>query len=113
MAYGTRAVFEPIREIAFGSITGSYQPVGSGTMDHARIVRIVNNMNTQMYVSLDGVNDHIRLAANSFILLDFSSNKIRNDGLFLPVGTFFFVKQVNPPVSGSLWIEVIYAQGGV
>jgi hypothetical protein len=113
MAYGTRAAFEPVREIAFGSVGASYTAVGTPIVDHARLVRIVNTMNTEMYISLDAVDDHIRMAAGSFFLIDFSANKVRDDGLFLPIGTIFYVKQVTAPASGNLWIEVLYAQGGV
>lgn len=113
MAYGTRAAFEAVREIANGSITANYQAVGTAITDHARLVRIVNTMNTEMYISLDGTTDHIRLAAGSFFIIDFSANKVRDDGLFLPIGTIFYVKQVTAPASGNLWIEVLYAQGGV
>ncbi|MFP3859214.1 MAG: hypothetical protein ACLFUW_00180 [Bacteroidales bacterium] len=114
MAYGTRATFEPLREVASGSITGSYTALGSAIIDHARIVRIVNATNDQAYLSLDGSTDHIRMAANSFYLLDFSTNKVRDDGLFLPVGTTFYVKHTgSAPTSGNLWIEICYAAGGV
>ena len=113
MAYGKRVAFEPIREIAFGSITGTYQAVGTGLADNARLIRIVNQMDTQMYISIDGTTDHIRLPAGGFLLLDLSANKIRDDGLFLAVGTIFYVKQVSAPSTGSLWIEVLYAEGGV
>lgn len=114
MAYGTRAAFEPIREVAFGSIGATYAAIGTALTDHARLVRIVNSANAEVYVSIDGVTDHIRMAANSFFLIDFSSNKVRDDGLFLPLGTVFYQKRVSgAPSSGSLWIEVMYAQGGV
>lgn len=113
MAYGTRAAFEGLRSIAFGSITGSYQVVGGAINDHARIVRFVNNTNAAMLVSLNGTTDHDVIPANGFVLYDFSTNRIRDDGLFLPLGTFFYVKQVSAPTSGSFYITVIYAQGGV
>lgn len=113
MAYGTRAAFEAVREIAFGSVGANYTTVGSPIADHARLVRIVNTMNTEMYVSTDGSKNRIRMAAGSFFIMDLSSNKVRNDGLFLPLGTQFYVKQVTAPASGNLWIEVLYAQGGV
>ena len=113
MAYGTRASFEPIREIAFGSVGAAYTAVGTALTDNARLVRLVNTMNTEVYISLDGVTDVIRMAAGSFYLMDLSTNKVRDDGLFLAVGTIFYVKQVIAPGSGNLWIEVLYAQGGV
>lgn len=113
MAFGTRAAFEAIREIAFGSISGTYINVGNALTDHARLIRIVNEMDAQMYISTDGTTDHLRLSANSFVLFDLSTNKIKDDGLFLPKGTIIYVRQVSTPTSGSLWIEVLSAEGGV
>lgn len=114
MAYGTRAKFDAVRELAFGSISGTYAAVGTALTDHARLVRFVNATDAQLYISLDGVTDQIRMAANSFFILDFSANKIRDDGLFLPIGTIFYTKQVSgAPSTGSLWIEVVSGAGGV
>lgn len=113
MAYGKRAAFEPLREIAFGSITGSYQAVGSAVSDNVRMIKITNGTNAPMYISLDGSTDHEKVPAAGYVLYDFSTNKIRDDGMFLPVGTVFYVKQDSAPSSGNLWIAVVYAQGGV
>lgn len=114
MAYGTRATFDAVREVAFGSIGAAYAAVGTALTDHARLVRFVNQTDAQVYISTDAATDGIRMAANSFFILDLSSNKVRDDGLFLPVGTTFYAKRVSgAPTSGSLWIEVVYAAGGV
>lgn len=114
MAFGTRAEFDAVREIAFGSISGSYTAIGSSLTDHARIVILSNSTNAEVYISVDGTTNNFRLAANSFKLIDFATNKIRDDGLFVPIGTTFYVKQVSgAPGSGAVWIEVISATGGV
>ncbi len=115
MAYGTRVAFEPIREVAFGAVGATYGAIGTALVDHARLVRIVSTLNTDVYISVDGVNDNIRMAAGSFFIMDLSSNKVHDDGLFLSVGTIFYVKQssAGAPGSGGIWVEVIYAQGGV
>lgn len=114
MAYGTRAQFDAVRELAFGSISGSYMAVGSATTDHARLIRFVNSTDVQVYFSLDGVTNNIRLAPNSFALFDFSTNKIQDDGLFVSVGTVFYVKQVSgAPSLGGVWCEVVSGTGGV
>ena len=113
MAYGIRAQLENLRELAFGSISGTYATVGSALTDHARIICFSNSTDADMYISDDGVNDKIRLAANSFRLIDFSTNKIRDDGLFVSQGTQFYVKQASgAPTRGSIWIEVTSASGG-
>lgn len=113
MAYGTRAAFDPLRELAFGSISGSYAAIGTALTDHARIVKFTNGTNAPMYISLDGTTDYDKIPANGFALYDFSTNRIRDDGLFVPVGTIFYVKQDTAPSSGSVWVSVIYGQGGV
>lgn len=113
MAYGTRAAFEAVREVAFGSLTGSYAAVGTATTDHARMIRIVSTLNTEAYISFDGSTNHIRLAAGSFVLYDFTANRVQDDGLFLSEGTTIYAKYSTAPSSGNIWIEVAYAQGGV
>lgn len=114
MAFGTRAKFDTIREVAFGGISGTYATVGSPLTDHARIIRFVNSTNAEVYVTTDTSENELRLAASSFVLFDFSTNKIRDDGLFVHIGIQFYVKQVSgAPTSGGVWIEVISAEGGV
>ena len=114
MAYGTRATFDAVREIAFGSISGTFAPIGTALTDHARLVRFVNSTNAEVYISLDGITDQIRMAINSFFILDFSANKVRDDGLFVPIGTVFFTREVSASAaSGAVWIEVVSAAGGV
>jgi len=115
MAYGTRAGFDAIRTLAFGGISGTYAAVGSATTDHARVIRFVNSTNVDVFISLDGAIDHIRLASGSFLLVDFTANKVRDDGLFISVGTIFYTKGVSElggPASGAVWIEVISAVAG-
>lgn len=111
MSYKKRVAFETLREIAFGSITANYQAIGSATNNPIRIVRMGNGTDKDVYVSLDGTTNHIRLSANSFFLPDLSANKIRDDGLFLAIGTYFYVKHAGvAPGSGNVWFECIYAE---
>lgn len=115
MAYGTRVTFEPVRELAAASIGAAYVKIGTPTIAHTRIVRIVNSTNADVYVSVDGVTNDLRVAASSFVLYDFSANLVQDDGLFLQQGTQFWVKETSAgaPSTGEVWIEVIYASGGV
>lgn len=114
MAYGTRVKFAAVREIAFGSISGTYATVGTPLAEHVRLITFQNGCDEDLYISFDGVVDNLRIAANSFKLFDLSSNKVRDDGLFLSVGTQIYVKEVLSSVtSGDFWVEVLYAEGGV
>jgi len=114
MAYGRRVVFEDVREIAFGAVGANYTAVGGALTDHARLVFVTSTLDAEVYLSLDGVNDHQRYPANFHKTLDLTANKVRDDGFFVPQGTIFYVKRVaGAPTSGALWIEVITAGGGV
>lgn len=114
MAYGIRAEFDTVRELAFGSISGSYAAIGTALTQQARVLTINNSTNVDIYVSTDGTNNNLRVAANSYKLIDFSTNRIRDDGLFVAIGTQFYARQVSgAAASGAVWIEVIYAAGGV
>lgn len=113
MAYGTNAKFEPVREIAFGSIGAAYATIGTPTTNHVRFIRLVNGTDAEVYISTDGVTDHLRLRVNESIPINLSSNKVREDGLFLSAFTQFYAKDVAAATTtGSVWIEVVYAYGG-
>lgn len=113
MAYGTRLQVAAIREVDFGDVSGTYTSVGSPLAEHVRIISFNNSMDEELYISLDGVTDQFRIASNGFKLFDFSANKIRDDGLFLGVGTQIYVKEVSASVSaGSFWVEALYGEGG-
>ena len=113
MAYGTRVTFDSVRELDFGSISGTYASVGTPVSDHVRLIIFNNATDQQVYISFDGINDNLRMESNSFKLLDLSANKVRSDGLFISVGTQIFVREVSASVtSGSVWVEVMYAEGG-
>ena len=94
MAFGTRVYFDAIRELAFGSVTGTYAALGVPTSDNVRLISFQNQTNEQVYISFDGVVDNLRLASNSFKLLDLSANRVRDDGLFIASGTQIYVKYV-------------------
>lgn len=115
MAFGTKVSVEPVREVAFGGISGTYAVVGTAISIRARIVNIHNATDAQIYVSLDGVNNHFRLAVAETKELNLTNNEVDEAGFFIGKGTQFWVKQVTAPGAGAMWIEVIgaAANGGI
>lgn len=114
MAYGRRVEFEAVREVAFGGIGAGYAALGTAVSDNVRMISISNATNADVYISFDGTTNHIRLAANSFKLFDFTANKVREDGFFLANQTTIYQKRVSgAPTSGSLWVEVVVGAGGI
>lgn len=102
-----KAIFEDIKTLAFGGISGSYAAIGSPTTHRIRSFCISNNTQGDMYFSIDGSSDQMFVPASSFRLYDVQSNinPRLDDGYVLPVGTQFYVKQITAPTSGSVYIE--------
>ena len=111
MAYGRRANFETLREVAFGSITASYVAIGSTLAHDARMVQIVNTTDKALYISVDGANNIARIPSGSLLSLNFTENQVTNEGFFLSLGTQFYVTrtEAGAPTSGTIAVQVIYA----
>jgi hypothetical protein len=114
MAYGRVVAFDELREAGFAAVAAGYTAIGGATSDYARLVAMFNSTDTDVYISLNGVTNHIRLASGTGQIFDFTTNKVRDDGLFVREGTVFYQKRAaGAPSVGSVWIEVVYATGGV
>lgn len=105
-----RAFFDEIRSLGFGAISGSYASVGDPLAVMARGVCISNNTEGDMMFTDDVTKDKIFVAAGSFKLWDIQANinPQFDDKYVLPVGTQFSVKQITAPVSGNVYVEIIY-----
>lgn len=100
--------FEPLRSLAFGSISGTYAAIGSATTDACRLIGIDNLTNATVTISFDGVNDHTVLAATSGKVFDLATNRVDPTGyLALPSNTTVYVK--GSPGSGSVYVTIMYA----
>lgn len=114
MASGTsfliRAGWEPVRSIAFGSISGTYASVGTPLAHPIRTVLIQNLTNAVLMVSFDGVHDHFPIAAFGYFVWDITANKTREEGFFLGEGDTLYVKEIGTPTSGSFYFSVVYGQ---
>lgn len=101
---------EGARSIAAGSLTGSFQDVGSATAQLARIVQVFNGCNQQVLVSWDdGATTVWDLPPNAGASVDCTANPDDHNQLpYLPVGTQFQAKHDGTaPDSGKLTITVI------
>lgn len=113
MAAGvSRALFEPLRSIAFGDISGSYAPIGS-PLDHmVRAFCITNNTQGDMIISTndDVTEGEMFIAKGSYKLYDVQANMNTqfDDKYVLAIGTQFYVKQSTAPVAGAIYVECLY-----
>lgn len=107
------ARFDEIRELAFGSISGTYTTVGAPLDFNWREFRISNTTDTGIYISANGTTDNFYLPANSFVLWDLSTNAQPvnvTDTFVLAVNTQFYARSDGSPSSGAVRIEGIYAR---
>ena len=101
--------FEPLRSIAFGSISGTYAAIGTKFANPIRLICITNNTDGDVILSTDAVNDMLFIAAGSFKLFDLNTNRQNSDQVWvLQKGTQFYVKQSTAPTKNSVYIEVLY-----
>lgn len=108
-----KVYFDTLRSLGFASISGAYAAVGSALTQPARIVCFTNLTQGDMIFSTDNTNatGQILVPAGSFKLYDLIANLIpgKDDAYCIAVGTQFYVKQITAPVSGSVYIEILYA----
>jgi hypothetical protein len=106
---GLRLQMEPLRSLDFGSISGTYAPIGGPLLHPAHLMFTQNLTAGQLTFSLDGVNDHFTLPAGGFFVMDVTTNKALGFGFFIPSGTQIYVKEITSPTSGSAYVTIVYA----
>lgn len=100
-----------LRSIDHTGISGSYAVVGGPLAEPVRLICFTNNTDGDLFVSDDGVNNKLFLAAGSFKLFDLNSNRygLENQWVFA-IGTQFYVKQSTAPSKNAFYIECLWGQ---
>jgi len=99
-----------LRTLAFGSISGTYAPVGSSFTHNMRLIRFQNTTDVGITVSFDSVTDNLYLPSGTFLLFDVTTNRLENLTTFcFANGTQVYVK--GSPTSGAFYVECLYGQG--
>ncbi len=111
---------ETIRTRAFGSISGTYAPIGQATasssnnqyplLHPARQFLLQNFTDVTLTYSWDGVNDHLQLPSMQSLIDDVTTNHTTTGGVFcMPQGQIVYVK--GSPGSGQTNLTVFYGAG--
>ena len=102
---------DPIRSVAFGSITTSYVALGTGFTKPIRLICLTNNTDGDMLFSVDAVTDQIFIPKGAFKLFDLTTNRLENATFWVfDVGTAFFVKYSTAPTTGAVYLEALWGQ---
>ena len=110
----TQADLEPLRSLAFGSISGTYAAVGTPFEFPCRLICFTNNTEGDVVFSRDiSISaGELFVAAGSFKLFDIATNHrpTSQDDFVFEKGTQWYVKQLEAPVSGTVYIETMHAR---
>ncbi len=110
MAVAKELVYQTIRTVAFGGITGVFADLGASFSAPARLFKIVNSTNQTAEITTDATNVQDTLPANSFALYDLTTNRVNDEGAFMRTGTQFQVRRPAAeanPTSGSVSLVVL------
>jgi hypothetical protein len=109
--FTTRAAMDPLRTIAFGSLTGAYQAMGAAQSYQARIICFTNTTDKDVVFSMDGTTDQIIVPAGGFKLFDITTNHrpVNQDDFSFGIGTQWYVKYLVAPSLGSVYLEILHA----
>ncbi len=101
---------EPLRSIGFGSITNSYNAIGSPFAHPISWIHLVNDTDAALTFSWDGTDDHLYLPAGAFLVMDVTTNQSATGGLFFVVNQRIFVEYaISAPTSGIVTLSAFYA----
>ena len=112
MAIASVLKYEILQSLAFGSITGTYAKLGSATTGPARIFKIVNNTDGDMFISTDGTTNHDFVPAGSYTTYDASANTgAQLAPCRLQEGVQFWVKQSTAPSKNAVYLVILNCIG--
>ena len=106
------AVWEPLRVLASGAIDANYALIGDRLLNPTRIIDFINTCNETVFLSINGIDDHIVVPGNGGKTKDMCAARNGGDfsGLFVSAQTQFWVRcPSGPATGGSVYIEVIYS----
>lgn len=107
---------EPMQLFPGASLTDAYQQfkdsgaVATTLQNPSRCLVFVNNTGMLLYISWNGTDDHLPLAAGATVVLDENSNAVPQSVFVSPKGTAFYVRQpANTAGSDNVYLSTFYA----
>lgn len=122
MPFSRSAKFDPLRSVAFGSISATYVALGTAFTHMVRGFRITNQTDGDLFIAItngsvpasDGTADNLIVPAAAFVLWDVAtdSSHLTNDPAFvLAKGDQVWVRQSTAPTVRSVYLECLTALG--
>ena len=107
-----RFAAEPIRSLAFGSISTAYAGIGTEMTRPIRMMHMVNTTDQVLMLSFDGIEDHIIIPSNGYYIYDITTNKTSEQGFYLAQGERLYVRDIGVACTlGGAYLTVFYGEG--
>lgn len=113
MAYSTISTvlgIDPCRTIGFAAIGATYVPIGTQIENSGRMILLQNWTDADLWFSDNGIDDKIPLKSGDKIILDITTNQSFGRGLFLPYGSFLYVKEKTAVSAGEVHLTLFYGE---
>ena len=108
MGLSNAAQFDEIRSLSAAGIGAGYAVIGDPLESPAVILTFKNATDGDVFVSTDGVTDHLFLPSNSFNVFDIRTNAMNLLDYVFAVGTQFWIADgPTVPTTGTFYIEVV------
>lgn len=100
--------WDTLRSLSSASVSGTYATIGTAISFPARIIKIINDSNQAVTISVDGTNDFDYVPAGGFFLYDCGTNRGNaSPEMVIQKGTQFFAK--GTAGTGTVALVVLYA----
>jgi len=104
--------FDPVRTVAFSSITASYTALGSKFTHAMRLLHFINTTDQEVMISFNGTDDNIPVPASSFALYDITANEDTSEAIRDQSNTQIYVKYTSDaPTEGNVYLVTMYTKG--
>jgi hypothetical protein len=103
--------FDAVRSLANGSITNSYQALGTRFTHPMRVVHLINGTDGDMMISFDGSTDNVPVLSSSFALYDLTSDQDANESFRYELGTQIYIKYITAPTTGTFYLVCVFGKG--
>ena len=106
-----RVRYEDLRSLDWTLITANYVAVGLPFNNPVCLIKLANDTDVNLLVSLNGLTDIDIAPANSYAVIDYNSNKSNLGGyLEVAAGEIIYVKaESGLPTGGKFYLTAIYA----
>ena len=96
-----KAIFQEAKLVAFGDVGAAYTAFGTPLTEDAYALWFSSSLDSDVWISFDGVTDQIFVPPDQFSSYQIAANKQVSPGLAIPKGTQLYQKQGPSGASGS------------